>query len=343
MWPWYQEALKNAFEDIGLEACGFGWFNSFWKREENNKIKHKSFYHKVQYRLLAGPTVFKINLDLIKNVESYKPDIIFLYTTTLIFNSTLKKIKRLNNKIKLCQYNNDSPFSEKATKGLWRLYKSNIPLCDYHFIFRESDRRFYSDYGAKSIHLLMPYYIPEKDYKIPINKIPKNFISDITFAGHYEDDGRLELLENLISMGYNLKLYGGGWNKVIIKKNSILKKLLPIRPVTGIEYNYAICGSKIALCFLSKINSDTYTRRNFEVPAMGKLMLSEYSQDLEIIFKENEEMVFFRNRDDFFNKIDLLLENHLKRKGIEKNLEKFFKKGHSISDRARFVIKILDI
>ncbi len=28
----------------------------------------------------------------------------------------------------------------------------------------------------------------------------------------------------------------------------------------------------------------------------------------------------------FFNKIDLLLENHLKRKEIEKNLEKFFKK-----------------
>ncbi len=75
---------------------------------------------------------------------------------------------------------------------------------------------------------------------------------------------------------------------------------MPIKPVTGIEYNYAICGSKITLCFLSKINSDTYTRRNFEVPAMGKLMLSEYSQDLEIIFKENEEMVFFRNRDDFF-------------------------------------------
>ena len=42
MWPWYQEALKNAFEDIGLEACGFGWFNSFWKKK-TIKLSTKAF------------------------------------------------------------------------------------------------------------------------------------------------------------------------------------------------------------------------------------------------------------------------------------------------------------
>ncbi len=161
-------------------------------------------------------------MDLIKNAESYKPDIIFLYTTTLIFNSTLKKIKRLNNKIKLCQYNNDSPFSEKATKGLWnfinQIFHSVIIILSL-----ESDRRFYSDYGGKK-HSFVNALLHSEKFTIPINKIPKNFISDITFAGHYEDDGRLELLENLISMGYNLKLYGGGWNKVIIKKELNIKK-----------------------------------------------------------------------------------------------------------------------
>ena len=63
-------------------------------------------------------------------------------------------------------------------------------------------------------------------------------------------------------------------------------------------------------------------------------MLSEYSQDLKQFLRKMRW--FFRNRDDF-NKIDLLLENHLKRK-IEK-LRKVLQKGHSISDRARFVIK----
>lgn len=337
MWPWYQEALKNAFIENGLDAYDFGWFNSFWVRN-NNTLKHKSIFHKIQYRLLFGPLIFKINLKLYRKVNKLKPDIIFLYSTTLLFNYTLKKIKKNNNQIKLCQYNNDSPFSKKGTKGLWRLFKSNIKLCDYHFIFRESDREYYRKYGAKNINLLMPYFIPKKDFKIPIDKIPKEFISDIVFAGHYENDGRLELLENLYEKGYNLKLFGGGWNNVLKKNNSILRKLMPIEPATGIDYNYAICGSKIALCFLSKINNDKYTRRNFEVPAMGKLMLSEYSNELSNLFEEDKEMVFFKNKNEFFFKIDLLLKDELKRNLIESNLNKFCQKGHSVNDRADFII-----
>lgn len=342
MWPWYQEALKNAFEENGNNAYEFSWFKLFWIREKSN-LRHRSFYHKIQYRLLFGPLVFKVNLNFYRKVKKLKPDVIFLYSTTLLYNYTLKKIKKDFNHVKLCQYNNDSPFSNKVTAGLWRLYKSNIKLCDYHFIFRESDRKYYQKFGAQNISLLMPYFIPKKDFNIPIGKIPNKFISDIVFAGHYENDGRLDLLENLYNKGYKLKLFGGGWNKVLEKKNSPLKKLMPISPVTGLDYNYAICGSKIVLCFLSKINNDKYTRRNFEVPAMGKLMLSEYSSELSKLFKEDEEMVFFKNKNEFYIKVDYLLKNDLKRIQIETNLKNFTQKGHSVNDRANLIIKAIDL
>ncbi len=64
----------------------------------------------------------------------------------------------------------------------------------------------------KNINILMPYFIKkDKDFNVPIKSIPRNFHSDIVFAGHYEDDFRIEYLEDLILKGYNVKVFGGGW------------------------------------------------------------------------------------------------------------------------------------
>jgi spore maturation protein CgeB len=343
MWPWYQTALKNAFEELGHITHSFKWFDFFWIRKSNNQLKIKSLYHKIQYRLLIGPTIFRINYLLFKKIKKVKPDIIFLYSSTLILNYTLKRIKSLYPKIKICQYTNDSPSSSSGTFGLWRRFRANIRYCDYHFIFRENDREFFKLNGAKNINLLLPYYIPDKDYFIPLEKIPLKFHCDIVFAGHYEDDGRLELLEELKDKGYRLNLFGGGWNKALQKrKDSPLRALMPIYSVTELDYNYAICGSKIAICFLSKINNDSYTRRNFEIPAMRKVLISEYSDNLNKMFIEDKEMVFFRNKSEFFKKIEILLNKDIIRNEIELNLKNFRFKKHSVIDRAKQILEILD-
>ncbi|WGU68927.1 glycosyltransferase [Capnocytophaga canimorsus] len=45
--------------------------------------------------------------------------------------------------------------------------------------------------------------------------------------------------------------------------------------------------------FLSKLNNDQYTRRCFEIPACGTMMLSERTPTLQEFYTENEEIVFF--------------------------------------------------
>ena len=341
MWPWYQEALLNAFKSQKICVDTIKWFDFFWKRFPNNDLKFKSLFHKIQYVFLFGPLVNKINNELYEKAICQKPDVIFLYSATMIYNSTIIKIKQKLPSTIFCQYTNDNPFSNKRTFGIWKNFIKNIPLCDIHFIFRESDRQSYLNYGASIVKTFLPYYIEKKDYHIPLKNIPKKFHSDVVFAGHYENDGRLELLEGIIKKGYNLKLFGYGWNTRIKEKvNSPLKSLMPIQSVTGIEYNYAICGSKLALCFLSKINKDTYTRRNFEIPAMGQLLLSEFSDDLDKIFKADEEVFFFKDNKEFFTKLDLICSNEDIRIRVKKNLQDFIIKGeHSVTSRA---IKILN-
>ena len=53
---------------------------------------------------------------------------------------------------------------------------------DYHFIFRESNRENFIKHGASKINLLMPYFIPEKDFPMSRKEIPEQYKTDIVFA-----------------------------------------------------------------------------------------------------------------------------------------------------------------
>jgi hypothetical protein len=104
--------------------------------------------------------------------------------------------------------------------------------------------------------------------------------------------------------GYTLRLYGPPkyWGPVL-RKSELLSRLLPVRQVWGAEYNKAIAGAKVALCFLSKLNRDTYTRRCFEIPATGTMMLAERTEDLATLFREGEEAVFFGSAQELQEKL----------------------------------------
>ena len=95
MWPWYQQAFVDGFISQGFEVSKFSWFDLFWIRLENNQLEFKSLLHKIQYRLLYGPIIFKINKLLIQQINEYNPDVVFLYNSFFISNKTLNKIKEI--------------------------------------------------------------------------------------------------------------------------------------------------------------------------------------------------------------------------------------------------------
>ena len=113
--------------------------------------------------------------------------------------------------------------------------------------------------------------------------------------------------------------------------------------VWGEDYNNALCNSKIALCFLSKVNNDTYTRRCFEIPATETLLMSEKTSDLTSLFQENNEAVFFEKINDFGEKLDKLLNNKNEIKRIARNGNmRIWKDGHDINSRVKYIIKIIN-
>jgi hypothetical protein len=138
--------------------------------------------------------------------------------------------------------------------------------------------------------------------------------------------------------GFKLNLFGGGWAgaEPQLSPASPLRSLYPIAPVVGEYYTKAISGAKIALCFLSKLNRDTYTRRNFEIPATGTFMLSEYSADLATLFKEGREAEFFRSREELLAKVKHYLANDAERDAVAKRgRERLLRDGHDVLSRMR--------
>ena len=113
----------------------------------------------------------------------------------------------------------------------------------------------------------------------------------------------------------------------------------PIVPVEGDNYTKALCGAKICLAFLSKLNRDTYTRRCFEIPACGRVMLAERTEDLQKMFKEDEEACFFSSNEELLEKVQWLLANPERREAIAKaGLRRVWTDGHDVKSRAQFFI-----
>jgi spore maturation protein CgeB len=337
MWPWYQEACALALESLGCEVVRFGWFDDFWQWvADHSEPAYQSIFHRIQYRIRSGPTVWRVNRRLLQVAAQIKPDFVWFYNVTLISPTVVSKMRALLPDAVFCQYSNDNPFSKTAKPGIWSNYLESIKYFDLHFVFRHSNLADYQRLGATHVHLLRAYFIPEDEYPVPADQIPNKFKCDVVFAGHYENDGRVEMLEAICAAGYTLNLFGGGWDAAFnqLHPDSPLRAKYPVMPATKADYRFAICGAKVALCFLSTLNQDTYTTRSFQIPAMKTAMLSQYTEDLASLYQSDVEAVFFKDKSELLQQLELLVQDEERRESIaEAGYKKVYSAGHDVKAR----------
>ena len=183
--------------------------------------------------------------------------------------------------------------------------------------------------------MLRSYYTKERNFLINEDKDLRDH--DVIFIGHFENDGRDDMLLSLLKLNYNVKVFGTGWNKSI-KYEELVELNGPIHPVYD-DYNLLLNSTKIALVFLSKLNRDTYTRRCFEIPAAGALMISEYTDDLNNLFSEGTDCDYFRNESELLKKVKFYLENkHILKEVANRGHKRVLSDGHEVIDRVEEVL-----
>lgn len=338
----HEEAVYRAFQALGHNVCRFSWYEYFVSSSSPLIKAADTLLKKFQNKYTMGPLIWLINRDLIKAVDACRPDILFIYRGTHITRNTLQRINKDYPSTILIGYNNDDPFAEGHSYWLWRHFLSSIPEYDMTLAYRQHNLEDFRKAGAKRVHLLRSWFIPERNHSVILSaEDQRGYKCDVVFIGHYEPDGRLEMLEEIVRHGLQLRLYGPGYDwDPVIRQSSALRNQIPVQLVWGQNYNKALCGAKVALCFLSKLNRDTYTRRCFEIPATGTLMLSEYSDELAALYREGEEADFFRSKEDLVQKLRRYIQDdHLRESVAKRGYQRVIADGHDVVSRMKQVLE----
>lgn len=337
----HEEVVCQALRGLGHEVAAFKW-SGYFSRPQGALGRFGHLARRAQNKYLVGPTIGHLNRDLIAMVSHFKPEMLFVYRGTHVTRYTLLTIKKSWPGCVLVGYNNDDPFSPAYPHYLWRHFLRAVPAYDLMLAYRHANLGEYKKAGARRVALLRSWFVPERNHPVELSDTEKKrFEAEVVFVGHYEDDQRLEYLEEIARQGIRLRLFGPGYDwDPVIRKSPALNGLLPVRLVWGEDYNRALCGAKIALCFLSKLNRDTYTRRCFEIPAAGALMLSEYSDDLSGLYKEGVDADFFRSRDEMMEKIRYYLAHEEQRRQVARSGQlRVTHDEHDVASRMKQVVQ----
>jgi len=339
----HEEAVYGAFRELGHEVSRFAWHAYFQPASDSMPLTRtiSKLMCRVQNKYVAGPRVARLNRDFLDALDVASPALVFVYRGTHITRATLIDARRRLPGAVFLGYNNDDPFAPGHPYWLWRHFLAAVPVYDAVLAYRRHNLDDFRRAGAQRVELLRSWYVPERNHPVTLSDADaERYGCDVVFVGHYESDGRREHLEAVVQAGFALRIFGPGYDwDPAIGDSPWLAGQRPVRLVWGEDYNRALCGGKVALCFLSKLNRDTYTRRCFEIPATGTLMLSEYTDDLATLFRPGEEADYFRTPDEMVEKIAMYLGDEARRARVAAaGRRRVEMDGHDVVSRMRQVI-----
>jgi spore maturation protein CgeB len=338
-WPQYEPAFARGLQAAGVEVVPLA-FGDFFRGRAGL----------VQQAVpLPGPAMYRLNRLVIDGARVHQPDWILFWRPTHLLPNTLRRLRRAG--IRTISYNNDDPFGPKAHKNvpvhhhlMWRWYIRCLPLFDLNFFYRGINCSEAIALGARHAEVLMPYFLPWQDRAVRLDTSEQlRYGTDVVFAGHYEPDGRETHVRALIAAGVRVRIWGGPyWTRDVL--GDAYDMLAPITPVEGDEYTKALCGAHVCLAFLSKLNRDTYTRRCFEIPACGRVLLAERTDDLQRLFREDEEACFFSSTAELLDRVRWLTEDPAGRDGVAAaGRRRVWADGHDVFSRATWFANHLDV
>lgn len=319
----YGKAFHNAFNELeNVKSVFFDW---------PSKIRW-SYITKLQTQLSYGPLVFKLNKVLVEHIVKQNYDLVFIYNYRLLSKCNIHKIKKSKPSLQIFLYSNDNPYSKKYRKYFWHKYKSIISIVDRVYYGRQSNFNEIHKYKPKNLSLLFSYYIKERNFPLSESDLIKGF-PEVVFLGHFENDLRRKcinyLTKNQVRVGVPSETH----------HNYYESKFLISLDKSNENYNLYLNSAQIALVFYSKLNSDTYTRRIFEIPRTNTLMISEYTSQLTQFYSLDEEILIFKDKKHLLELVRFYLKNKNNRsKIINAAHKRLSKSSYSSNDKVKQVI-----
>jgi spore maturation protein CgeB len=270
---------------------------------------------KIVYRLAAGPSVNRINRDLVRIAETEKPDLLWNDKVLAVRPGTIDRMRALG--ITTVSYMIDNPFGTRRDPG-WRLYMKTIPHYDLHVVQRDKNILDYASRGARDVIKIQTAYEPTLHFAPPESWSDANRDRQVSFIGTPYDDRAQTLTRLWRECGFPVTVSGNSrsWGRAF--RPDAFKAIFRHGELFRDEYREAIWRSRINLSFLTHSNQDEFVHKSFEIAGCAGFLLAERSEGHLQRFKENEEAVFFSTFDELATKIRRYLPDEAARQRIAK-------------------------
>jgi len=268
---------------------------------------------KIEFRLVMGPSVERLNHDLLAMVERERPDVLWTDKLLQMQPKTLVKLRAMG--VATVSYMIDNPFGTRQDPG-WRLYRKDIPYYDLHVVQRDANIADYRARGARDVIKIQTAYEPTIHFPPPAGWSDVNRDREVSFVGTPYDD-RAETLAWLAEdKGFKVAISGNErqWKRALSAEE--FSRLYREGELYQQQYREAIWRSKINLSFLTWANKDEFVHKSFEIAGCGGFLLAERSEGHCQRFVEDEEAVFFTGPDELAAKIARYLPDEAARERI---------------------------
>ncbi len=165
-----------ALERLGHHVVPFNTFDY---------LPRSPLVRKVAHRLSAGPSVNRLNRDLLRIAEAEKPDLFWSDKLLSMRPKTLDRMRAMG--IATVSYMIDNPFGPRRDPG-WRLYMKNIPHYDLHVVQRDKNILDYTSRGARDVIKIQTAYEPTLHYPPPAGWSDADRDRQVSFVGTPYDD-----------------------------------------------------------------------------------------------------------------------------------------------------------
>jgi spore maturation protein CgeB len=269
--------------------------------------------YKISYRLAAGPSVTRLNRDLLRIAEAEKPHILWTDKLLSMRPSTLDRMREMG--IATVSYMIDNPFGTRRDPG-WRLYMKTIPHYDLHVVQRDKNVLDYTSRGARDVIKIQTAYEPTLHFAPPEGWSDADRDRDVSFIGTPYDDRAQTLTRLWRECGFHVTVSGNtrSWTRAF--DPDAFKAIFRHGELFRDDYRNAIWRSRINLSFLTHSNQDEFVHKSFEIAGCGGFLLAERSEGHLQRFKEDEEAVFFSTFDELATKIRRYLPDEAARNRI---------------------------
>jgi len=250
----------------------------------------RNIVNKVLFKTKLWTGYRAVNKGLLETAAALKPDIIWVFKGMEIYPQTLVTLRKQG--FKLVNYNPDHPFIIAGPGSGNKNVTDSVGLYDLHFCYhngllKEIKERF----NISTVMLPFAYEGSEVIYADPATVTP---IKKICFQAN-PDSYRADMVELLAKNGLIVDVYGKGWQRTKLPNVPGVNIYdIASRPKFW-EMNQSY---RVQLNLFRKHNYGSHNMRTFEIPVVGGIELTPYSEEQADFFEEEKEIFFFRSDDD---------------------------------------------